>query len=64
MTTRENPPPQKKEMAGHARLLSPSLGVISSIPPPTPGLKGLRSRATGEYDSADIVGGWRSTAGG
>ena len=57
MTTRENPPPPKKEMAGHARLLSPSLGVISSIPLPTPGLKGLRSGATGEYDSADIVGG-------
>ena len=58
MTTRKNPLPQKKEMARHMRLLSPSLGlgVISSIPPPTPGFKGLTSSAAGEYDSANIVG--------
>ncbi len=46
---------QKKEMARHARLLSPSLRVVLLIPPPTPSLKGLRSGTMGEYDSADIV---------
>ena len=56
-TTRENPPPPKKELARHARLLSPSLGVISSISSSALGLKGLRSGATGEYNSTDIVGG-------
>ena len=62
--TRENPLPPKKEMAGHARSLSPSLGVISLIPPPTPGLKGLRSGAMGEYNSPNIFGGMQINGGG
>ncbi len=61
--TRE-PPASKKENSRTPRLLSPSLGVISLIPPPTPGLKGLRSGATGEYNSANIIGGTEIEGGG